>query len=276
MAGISNGLNHAAFNSVLHTYRGDMSSLSIVIPAYNEASAIHAGKLKRVSAWLAAQAFETELIVVDDGSHDDTAQQAQMAADKVIRIPHAGKAAAIIAGIQQSNGEVILFTDMDQATPISEAPKLLDAISQSADVAIGSRGFVRPGAPVSRYILSWGQVALRTALLGLRIADTQCGFKAMTRAAAQDVLGHLFIYNPDRTLVIKRPSVTSGFDVEFLFVARRLGYCIQEVPVVWNYQETRRVSLLRDTLRGIRDLLNILIADLGGNYPKRKSVKQAE
>lgn len=252
-----------------------MAFLSIVIPAYNEALAIHAGKLNRVSAWLAAQTFEAELIVVDDGSQDDTAQLAQMIADKVIRIPHAGKAAAIVAGIQQSKGEIILFTDMDQATPISEAPKLLKAISQSADVAIGSRGLVRPGAPVSRYILSWGQVALRTVLLGLRIADTQCGFKAITRTAAQDVLDHLYIYHPERALVIKGPSVTSGFDVEFLFVARRLGYCIREMPVVWNYQETRRVSLLKDTLRGIRDLLNILIADLGGNYPKCNSAKQA-
>lgn len=252
-----------------------MVSLSVVIPAYNEASAIHAGKLNRISNWLAKQTFETELIVVDDGSQDDTSQLAQPIADKLICIPHAGKAAAIVAGIQQSTGKIVLFTDMDQATPISEAPKLLQAISQSADIAIGSRGLVRVGAPLGRYVLSWGQVALRTALLKLRLADTQCGFKAMTRIAAQNVLNHLYVYHPDRARIIKGPSVTSGFDVEFLFVAQRLGYCIQEIPVVWNYQETRRVSLLKDTLRGVRDLLNILIADLGGKYPKRKSAKQA-
>jgi len=250
-----------------------MAFLSIVVPAYNEAAAIRVGKLTRVSTWLAAQAFPAELIVVDDGSPDDTAQLAQSVADRVIRIPHAGKAAALVAGIQQSKGEVILFTDMDQATPVTEAPKLLKAMSHSVDVAIGSRGLVRPGAPVGRYILSWGQVALRSLLLGLMIADTQCGFKAMTRTVALDVLDHLRVYHPSRLQAIQGPSVASGFDVEFLFVAYRLGYRIEEVPVIWNYQETRRVGLVKDTWRGIKDLLKILVVDLKSNYPRRKSAK---
>lgn len=249
-----------------------MTYLSVVIPAYNEASAIRAGKLERVSAWLTSQTFATELIVVDDGSQDETARLAHPGADKLIRIVHAGKAAALVAGIQQATGEIILLTDMDQATPITEAPKLLAAMSQSADVAIGSRGLVRPGAPAGRYALSWGQAALRRVLLGLKMIDTQCGFKAMTRAAAQDVLAHLRLYHPARQRVIQGPSVTSGFDVEFLFVARRLGYRIREVPVTWNYQETRRVSLVKDTWRGIRDLLHIVVADLGGQYPNRGSI----
>jgi dolichyl-phosphate beta-glucosyltransferase len=251
-----------------------MTFLSIVIPAYNETSAIRAGKLYRVSIWLAAQPFASELIVVDDGSLDDTARMAESIADKVIRISHAGKAAALVAGMQQASGKVILFTDMDQATPIVEATKLLRAISQSADVAIGSRGLARPGAPVGRYLLSWAQVILRTMLLGLRIADTQCGFKAITHTAAHDILNHLRLYHPSRTSVIQGPSVTSGFDVEFLFVARRLGYRVQEVPVMWNYQDTRHVSLARDIWRGIRDLLGILVSDLRGSYPGRKAAQE--
>ncbi len=252
-----------------------MTFLSVVIPAYNEALAIRAGKLKRVTDWLTAQAFTTELIVVDDGSEDDTPRLARDVTGGILRIAHAGKAAALVAGLERASGDVILFTDMDQATPITEAPKLLNAIGQSAAVAVGSRGLVRPGAPVGRYLVSWGQVILRTMLLGLRMADTQCGFKAMTRSVAQDVLPRLHLYHPTRSRAIHGPSVTSGFDVEFLFVARRLGYRIQEVPVVWDYQKTRRVNLAKDTCRGVRDLLSIRLTDWRGHYPKRSRPARA-
>src|SRR5215510_10031942 len=117
-----------------------MTYLSVVIPAYNEASALRAGKLERLRSWLEAQLMESELIVVDDGSMDETAELAKQVADRTICIPHSGKAAAIVSGIGQAVGEVILFSDMDQATTITEAPRLLEAIRQSADVAIGSRG----------------------------------------------------------------------------------------------------------------------------------------
>jgi len=247
-----------------------MTYLSVIIPAYNEASALRAGKLTRLASWLAAQAMETELIVVDDGSADGTAELAESVADRVVRIPHAGKAAAIVAGIEQAAGRVVLFSDMDQATPITEAPKLLDAIEQSADVAIGSRGLVRSGAPLARNLLSWSQVAIRNLLLGMKVTDTQCGFKAMKREAAVEVLSCLQLYHPARMRVIQGPSVTSGFDVEFLFVAERLGYRIAEVPVEWNYQETRRVRIIKDAFRGVSDLIHISVADFCGKYPSRE------
>ncbi len=257
-----------------------MAYLSIVIPAYNEASALKAGKLGQVSTWLATQSKMAELIVVDDGSTDATAELAQPLADRVIRIPHSGKAAAIVAGIMESAAEIVLFTDMDQATPIAEAPKLLACLSssageaESAEVAIGSRGLVRPGAPLARNLLSWGQIALRNTLLGLKITDTQCGFKAMKRVAALEILDHLNLYHPNRRATIQGPSVTSGFDVEFLFVAQRLGYRVAEVPVQWNYQETRRVRVIKDAIRGIGDLVNIWLADWRGKYPKLRSLQQ--
>lgn len=242
---------------------------SIVIPAYNEEATIRAGKLQRVSKWLAEQQVSAELIVVDDGSKDETASLARTIADRVITIPHSGKAAALVAGITQARGEAVLLTDMDQATPITEACKVLDLLPHLADIAVGSRGLVRRGAPVRRYVLSWGQVVLRTLLLGLRITDTQCGFKAMLRLVAQDVLDNLVIYRPERLHNLVVPSVTSGFDVEFLFVAKRLGYRIREVPVEWNYQETRRVNLMRDAWRGIGDLARIRAMALGGKYPQK-------
>lgn len=246
-----------------------MIELSLLIPAYNEAKALQSGKLARVTAWMAAQSYPIELLVIDDGSSDATAALAQPLATSVITIPHQGKAAAILAGINAARGKTILFMDMDQATPITEAPKLLNDLQQGADMAIGSRGLVRPGAPAGRYLLSWGQVTLRSLLIGLYITDTQCGFKAMKREAALATVDQLQRYHPDRLTTLQVPSVTSGFDVELLFVAQRLGYRICEVPVTWHYQETRRVNLLRDAWRGISDLYTILRADLQGAYPRR-------
>jgi dolichyl-phosphate beta-glucosyltransferase len=258
-------------------------SLSIVIPAYNEETAIRAGKLAQVMDWLEQQPFQSELIVVDDESTDGTASAAEAAVaapvigrpasrhsvtGRVLRIRHAGKAAAVIAGIRAAKGDWVLFSDMDQATPITETPRLLAALESGCDIVAGSRGVVRKGAPVGRYIISWGQVALKWVLLGLRMIDTQCGFKAFTRAAALAIIDHLVVYAPERLGAVDGPSVTSGFDVEFLLVGQRMGYRIREVPVRWSYQQTRRVNLVRDARRGLKDLFSILTARLRHRYPK--------
>jgi dolichyl-phosphate beta-glucosyltransferase len=241
-------------------------SLTIVIPAYNEENALRAGKLNQVVDWLKQQPFRSEVIVVDDQSQDQTAALARAIAHRVISIPHAGKAAAVIAGIHASNSDWVLFSDMDQATPIGEATKLLEALEAGADIAVGSRGIARPGAPLGRYILSWGQVILKSLLLGLSLTDTQCGFKAFTRSAAVKIIDHLVVYAPEKLGTIHGPSVTSGFDVEFLVVGQGLGCHIREVPVQWNYQQTRRVNLSRDARRGLRDLFDILAARLTRKY----------
>ncbi|HKJ68518.1 MAG TPA: glycosyltransferase [bacterium] len=245
--------------------------LSVIIPAYNEEQAIRAGKLDLVSDWLARQQYETELLVVDDGSGDETTALARGIVDRVIRIQHKGKAAAIITGIQAAGMNRIMFTDMDQATPVTEVNKLMQAMNKGADVAIGSRGLVRQGAPPGRYVLSLGHTVLHRLLLGLRIEDTQCGFKAFTRTAALSVLDHLVAYDFHAIGTIDFPSVSSGFDTEFLFVAQRMGYRIREVPVIWNYQETRRVDLTRDAFRGVLDLLKMMKARVKHQYPSHKN-----
>lgn len=245
--------------------------LTIIIPAYNEETAIRAGKLALVMDWLKTCPVSAEVLVVDDGSPDGTAQAARETGVRVVTIPHRGKAGAIVAGFREAQGEVVLFTDMDQATPIAEAPRLLAALAAGADIAAGGRGLLRKGAPVSRYVMSWGQIVLRRILLGLNMADTQCGFKAFRRDAALAILDHLQVYNPDHFGPLQGPSVTSGFDVETLFVGKRLGFVIREVHVQWNYQYSRRVSLRRDALRGLQDLLRIVSADLRGQYPRRKN-----
>ena len=246
-----------------------VQSLSIVVPAYNEASAIAMGKLTAAAEWLGALPRVTQLLVVDDGSEDDTAALAAATADKVVSIAHSGKAAAIVAGIGVASGDLVLVMDMDQATPVTEGDKLLVALDGPKDIAAGSRGLVRRGAPLSRCVVSWGHVALRRLLLGMALADTQCGFKAFSRMAALDILSSLRLYHPARMAPIRGPSVTSGFDCEFLFVASRLGYRIHEVPVIWNYEDTRRVNLARDAWHGARDLVRIAAGDMRGGYPAR-------
>lgn len=225
------------------------------------------GKLATAAAWLAALPSATQLLVVDDGSGDDTVALAEPVADKVVSIPHSGKAAAIVSGIGAASGDLVLVMDMDQATPIAEGGKLLAALNHPRDIAVGSRGLTRRGAPLSRCVVSWGHVALRRLLLGMPMVDTQCGFKAFSRVAAQDVLASLRLYHPARMAPIRGPSVTSGFDTEFLFVAGRLGYRVHEVPVVWNYEDTRRVNLARDAWQGARDLVRIAATGMRGGYP---------
>lgn len=243
-----------------------MHSLSIVIPAYNEEAAIRQGKLKTVSDWLSTQPFDGELIVVNDESKDSTLELAEPIADRVITIPHSGKASAIMAGVESASKDIILFTDMDQATPISEATKLLKALDNSADIAIGSRGLMRQGAPIIRYILSFGQFAIRRMLLGSVIVDTQCGFKIFPRKVGKNIIRNLRVYRPISNSGIEGPSVSSGFDTEFLFVASLMGYHIKEVPVLWIYQRTYRVKLFRDGFRGLIDLFRIAYAKAVGEY----------
>lgn len=248
-------------------------TVSIVIPAYNEAEAILAGKIGKVREWIDGQVFKSELLVVDDGSEDKTAQLAETRLEntgRVITIEHAGKAAAVIAGIEESEGAIVLFTDMDLATPIVYANNLLESIHRGADIAVGSRGYVRKGAPVGRKVMSLSQVALRAALLGIMLPDTQCGFKAFQRHVALDVLKHMRAYHPENVGKRAGPSVTSGFDVEFLFVGDRLGYNIESVPVDWQYKATRRVDLRHDALRGVRDLGVITANRVRGKYPSKQ------
>jgi glycosyltransferase involved in cell wall biosynthesis len=247
-------------------------SLSVVIPAYNESENIRRGALDKVVAYLATRDGGYELLVVDDGSEDDTAALAEAYAAthpgvRVLRNPHRGKAHTVVTGLLAAAGEIILFTDMDQATPITEVERLLPWFAQGYDLVIGSRGTTRRNAPFTRRLMSRGQVILRDLILDIGpITDTQCGFKAFRRTPIHHVIEHLAVYDPRHETPIEGAAVTAGFDVELLYVARHLGYRVREVPVAWDYQLTRRVNLLRDSLRGLRDLLRIRSAARRGAY----------
>ncbi len=229
------------------------------------------GVLEKVERFLAKKKFAYEVIVVDDGSDDGSIKFAENFVKdnpkfKLLKNPHTGKAGAVTAGILASRGEIVLFTDMDQATPIEEADKLLLFFNKGYDIVIGSRNSQRKGSPFSRILMARGMMILRTIIVGVKgISDTQCGFKAFKREAAHKLFTRIkqlhYGFNS-----ISGSSVTAGFDVEFLYLAQKMGFKIKEVPVSWLYVETRRVSPIRDSIDGLINLLQIKYSDISGRY----------
>ncbi len=256
--------------------RGSAYALSVVIPAYNEALNIANGVLTRVAAGLDELGLAYEVLVVDDGSADDTAARAQAFADRhprfrVLRHAHGGKASATIHGMLAAAGEIVLMSDMDQATPISEAARLLPAFDRGADIVVGSRGLARPGAPIRRVLISRAQVVLRRLILGFGdIVDTQCGFKAFRRDVLRALIPLLVVYGADQQGLENGPRLSPGFDVEILFLAKRRGHDVREVPVVWDYRSGRKAKLMRDSIRGVAELIAIRRADGRGAYGARR------
>jgi len=168
--------------------------------------------------------------------------------------------------VLSSHGQCILFSDMDQATPIEEVDKLLPYFDKGYDIVIGSRNSKRKGAPFTRVLMARGMVFLRNFLIGIKgISDTQCGFKMFRR----DVAKYLFTKVKSlhsNSQKISGSSVSAGFDVELLYLAQKIGYKIKEVDVNWLYVETRRVSAINDSIDGLIDLIKIKINDLRGVY----------
>jgi glycosyltransferase involved in cell wall biosynthesis len=235
-------------------------SLSIVIPAYNEAHRLPAS-LEQARAFLESSALSTEILIVDDGSDDGTAavvEQAQREwpALKLLRQAHAGKGAAVRLGVAQAVGKQIALADADFSMPLTEFRRFMPDALGDYDIAIASReapGARRYGEPEYRHIM--GRVFNRLVqwLLLSGIEDTQCGFKFLRRAVAQDIIGQLTIDG-------------WGFDVELLYIARRHGYQIREIGVPWRYGSDSRVSPLRDTLTMIRDIGTIWLHSRKGRY----------
>jgi len=244
--------------------------LSIVIPAYNEETNIRLGVLEKVSRYLEKQTFSWEAIIVDDGSTDATGKllDAFVLTNKnfsVIHNPHQGKAATVITGMLAGHGNIVLFTDLDQATPITQLSKILPWFEKGYDVVIGSRNGQRKGAPLTRRIMARGFMILRSMILGLRgIVDTQCGFKAFKNDVAKDIFRRLKLYGESHA--VSGSMVTAGFDIEVLFLARVLGYKTREVPVEWYYVETRRVNPIIDSIQGLTDILKIRMNAWRGMY----------
>lgn len=246
--------------------------LSIVVPAYNEANRLPL-TLQKIRDYISLRSFASEIIVVDDGSSDNTAELAeQQAAEeprlRVIRNPHMGKGAAVRTGMLDGKGRYVLYTDADLSTPIEEVEKLLPWMTKrNYDIVIGSRegkGARRYDEPFYRHFM--GRVFnTLVRLVALRqFQDTQCGFKAFTREATQDLFNRVKLYGADAKEVTG--AMVTGFDVEVLYLALKHGYKVREVPVDWYYSPGTKVSPIRDSLRLMRDVFQVRVKDIKGEY----------
>ena len=233
---------------------------SLVIPAYNEESRLPA-TLARISEALETLGEPYEVLVVVNGSTDRTDEVVKAAAERdsnirLVVTPLRGKGRAVRIGIAEAKGERIVFADADLSTPIEEVVALADRLDDRHQVVIASRegtGARRVGEPYVRHLMGRVFNLLVQALAVRGIQDTQCGFKAFTRQCAQEVFS-------------RQRIVGFGFDVEVLYVARRLGYGIKEVPVTWAYAASSRVDPVKDTIRMFRDVLAVRWNDLRGRY----------
>lgn len=244
--------------------------LSVVIPAYNEASRLP-GTLRAVAAYLDAQPFPSEVIVVDDGSTDGTAAVAsQSLPDRrvhILRERHRGKGAAVRAGMLAARGARVLFTDADLAVPIEETGRLLALLDAGYAVVIGSRegaGATREGEPAFRHVMGRVFNRLVRILAVPGIDDTQCGFKLFRADAVAAILPRLRLYGGDAPEV--HGARVTGFDVEVLVIARRQGFRIREAPVRWRYGAQSKVRPLADTFWNLRDILRVRLNDWRGCY----------
>ena len=246
--------------------------LSLVVPAFNEEDNIRRGVLQHLADYLDDQDLHVEVIVVDDGSEDDTANQVERFCEKypwfrLIRTEHVGKAHAVRSGMLAARGQYQLFMDMDLATSLTHIPEFLQALQEGRDIVIGSRaarGAVRIGEPRRRFLVGKAFNYLVRALLRLGVADSQCGFKAYRREVARDLFNNLIVFG-DSVQPTKGPRVTA-FDVELLVMARRRGYDIAELPVTWRHAKTSRVNVLRDSYRMLREVLLIWLNNRRGQY----------
>ena len=242
--------------------------LSVVIPAYNEERNLKKGVLDGVENYLEGGKLDYEVVIVDDGSTDKTCEIVKKYVSKnnkfqLIENSHGGKAMAVMTGMLEAEGGIILFTDMDQATPVNQVDKFLPKFEEGYDIVIGSR-HGRKGAPMIRKLAAWGFSVLRTVILGLPFSDTQCGFKAFNKKS----IGKIIPKIKDEWGVVhfRGGAVNAGFDVEFLYLAKKYGFKIAEVEVEWNYVDTERVQVIKDAAAAIYDMLRIRWNDSLGKY----------
>ena len=216
--------------------------LSVVVPCYNEAENLQRGVLSEIYEYLRRQDYPYEVVVSDDGSTDESRELvcawiADKPAFRLVENPHGGKPSAVWGGLQAARGEIVLFTDMDQSTPIDQVARLLPRFEEGYQVVIGSRGRARRDFPLYRRMGSAVFGAFRRLLLLHDIQDTQCGFKALRTEVALRLFPKLE--------AIASPQATTGwkvtaFDVELLYLAERVGLPIAEVEVEWADRDVSR------------------------------------
>ena len=227
--------------------------------------------LDKVIDYLTKQDYSWEVILSDDGSDDGTIKKLHQFAQKhpqvkVLENVHAGKGPTVKAGMLTARGAWRLFTDFDQSTPIWEIEKLWLRAKHGYEVVIGSRemvGSIRDDEPWYRHLMGRGFNILVQMLAIPGILDTQCGFKLFSAQATKLLFNGLQVYGQQEQ---RGDAFTGAFDVELLFLAKKYGLKISEVPIEWHHRESDRVDPIKDSLRMLRDIIWIKIADLKGRY----------
>ncbi|MEJ2744949.1 MAG: glycosyltransferase family 2 protein [bacterium] len=237
-------------------------SLSIVVPAYNEEGRI-GPSLERIASFLDGRDYVYEIVVVDDGSRDGTVGVVEEFAKRVACVKllrndeNRGKGYTVRRGVLEAKGRLILFTDADLAVPIEELPRLISACEEGADIAIGDRYLeesnIRTDQPLYRRIIGhMGGLYVRTVILRSP-PDTQCGFKCLRKEAAHRLFGLM--------------RVNGGmFDVELIYLARKAGYKIKQIPVAWSHCQGSSINIVKCLLTDPFSLIAIRVNDLLGRY----------
>ena len=236
--------------------------LSVVIPAYNEEKRI-GGTLEKVIAYLLRQEYKFEIIIVDDGSKDRTTEIAANLTHGLSNYGlvktgiNKGKGSVVKTGMLKARGEFVLFMDADYSTPIEEIEKCFPAFELGFDIVIGSRRLpeskIKVHQPFLREMMGKVFRLIANSLLGLNVTDITCGFKCFKNNVAQGIF---------KKQLLER----WGFDAEILFLARKSGYLIQEIPVCWVNDDNSRVSLKIDALRSFQEIIQIVFNNSIGKY----------
>jgi dolichyl-phosphate beta-glucosyltransferase len=244
------------------TQQNDTSSLTVVIPAFNESRQLWS-TIRVVKEYLTLRSIPHELIIVDDGSTDDTLSIAQRAAREWADVvvfsagTNRGKGFAVRKGVLRAKRDVVLFTDADLSTPVEEIAAILRRIEAGFDVVIGTRkaktSVITVHQPRFREWLGSGYTWLANRVTGVGVTDFTCGFKAFRSKAAQNIFARQRIN-------------TWSFDAEVLFLAKKHGFRLSELPVRWRNNPESKVLVIRDICRSLSGLIFIRIHDMLGRY----------